>query len=315
MTAAAKVAIVGAGLVGSATAFALLDGGLVSEICLVDLDRDKAEGHAMDLAHGSSFVRPVKVTAGDMSCCEGADVVVVTAGRNQAPGETRLDLSRDNARTMREVIPQIDACAPPNAVVVIVTNPVDVLTTVAARLSSRPPSLVLGSGTVLDSSRFRYMLSAHCGVDPRNVHAYVIGEHGDTEVAAWSLTNIAGTRLDDFCPACPKGCGRAVRDGIAERVRDSAYHVIEKKGATYWAVALALRRIVETVVRDENSVLTVSTLLTGQYGLDDVSLSLPCIVGRSGVARVLDPPLEEAEIEALLRSADALKEVQEDLRI
>lgn len=304
--------IIGVGLVGSATAFALMDAGVVSEICLVDKNPDRAEGQVMDLIHGSAFVKPLKIDAGDISSCEGADVIIITAGRNQKPGETRIDLSHDNAAVVRDIMSGVDRYAPGEAVIIVVTNPVDVLTYAATRFSSRPPSRILGSGTVLDSSRFRYMLSRHCGIDPRSVHAYIIGEHGDTEVASWSLTNVAGAGFDRFCSACPNRCEGVEREEIAERVRDSAYHVIEKKGATYWAVALALRRIVEAVLRDENSILTVSGLLSGQYGLRDVCLSLPAIVGRSG-ARVLELPLVDGETEALRRSAQALTEVQRHL--
>jgi len=309
----ARLVMVGVGLVGSATAFALMEGGLLSEICLVDIDRRKAEGQAMDLIHGSAFVPPVSIVAGDLSLCERADVIIISAGRNQKPGETRLDLSRDNAAIFQDIIPEIDRWAPPEAVIIVVTNPVDVLTYVAARLSKRDPSRVIGSGTTLDSARFRYLLGKHCGVDPRNVHAYVVGEHGDTEVAAWSLTNIAGARLDEFCPACPRGCKGTDRLKIEKDVREAAYEIIERKGATYWAVALALRRIVQAIIRDENSVLTVSTLMTGQYGIEDVCLSLPCIVNRSGAFRALELPLSSPEIERLLKSAAVLRDIQRDL--
>jgi len=304
-----RVVVIGVGLVGSATAFALMDGGLVSEIGLIDVDTGKAEGQAMDLIHGSAFVKPLRIDAGGISLCEGADVVIITAGRNQNPGETRTDLSRDNAAILRGIISGVERHAPAEAVIVVVTNPVDVLTYAATRLSSRPSSRILGSGTVLDSSRFRYMLSRRCGIDPRSVHAYIIGEHGDTEVASWSLTNVAGVCFEEFCSACSRGCEAVEREEIAARVRDSAYHIIEKKGATYWAVALAVRRIVEAILRDENSVLTVSGLLQGQYGLNDVCLSLPSVVGRSG-ARVLELPLLATEKEALRRSASSLIDVR-----
>ncbi|NPV69187.1 MAG: L-lactate dehydrogenase [Firmicutes bacterium] len=313
MNGAAKVSIVGVGLVGSATAFALMESGLLSEICLIDKNADRAEGQALDLAHGASFVRPVRVYSADISGCSGSDVIVVTAGRNQKPGETRVDLSRDNAAVLREVMSEIDRHAPPEAVVIVVTNPVDVLTHVAALTTTRDPSRVMGSGTVLDSSRFRYLLSGHCGVDPRNVHAYVIGEHGDTEVPAWSLTNIAGARLDEFCPACPRGCDNVDRENIARNVRESAYHIIDMKGATYWAIAFALRRIIESVLRDEHSVLTVSTMLTGQHGISGVCLSLPSIVNRTGVATALELPLSAGEVEGLRRSAEAMRAIQRDL--
>lgn len=308
-----KVVIVGAGMVGSTAAYAMVMGGTASEIVLLDVNRARAEGEAMDLSHGLAFVRPVRVRAGDYPDCREAAVVVLAAGVNQKPGETRLDLVRANHRVFQEVVPRVAEHVSGDTILLVVTNPVDILTYVAFRLSGYPPSRVIGSGTTLDSSRFRYLVGEHCGVDVRNVHAYIIGEHGDTEVAAWSLTNIAGARLEEYCPACGRTCGDIRRESIFQKVRDAAYHIIERKGATYYAIGLAIRRIVESIVRDENSVLTVSSLMEGQYEVEDVCLSLPSVVNRRGRERILDLPLSDEEREAFRHSALTIKQVLQEL--
>jgi L-lactate dehydrogenase len=245
---------------------------------------------------------------GDYSDCAGADIVVITAGAPSRPGETRLDLAEKNASIFREMIPQI-VRHNSEAVLVVVTNPVDVLTQLAVKLSERPINKVIGSGTVLDSARFRYLLAEHCGVDPRNVHGHIIGEHGDSEVPVWSLANIAGTRLTDYCVVCDRDCDGIPKDEIFRQVRDAAYEVITRKGATYYAVGLSVSSIVETILRDQHSVLPVSSLMQGQYGLQDVCLSLPTVVGRNGVVQVLELPLDEEELAGLRRSAEVLQEV------
>jgi L-lactate dehydrogenase len=303
-----RIAIVGAGAVGATLGYALMIRGQADELVLIDINRDKAEGEAMDLRHGLPFVRPVDVHVGDYADCAGADVVVITAGAASRPGETRLDLAARNAAIFRQIVPEILRYNA-EGILLVVTNPVDVLTHLTIKLSGYPAGKVLGSGTVLDSARFRYLLAEHCGVDPRNVHAYIIGEHGDSEVPVWSLSNIAGTRLTDYCVVCRRDCEGIPKDEIFGRVRDAGYQVIQRKGATYYAVGLAVASIVESILRDQHSILPVSSLMQGQYGLEDVCLSLPAVVGQYGVVQVLELPLDEEELAGLRRSAGVLQEV------
>jgi L-lactate dehydrogenase len=303
---ATRVAVVGAGNVGASFAYALLLSGLAAEIVLIDANREKAEGEAMDLNHTVPFAHPTRIWAGDYADCAGATVTVVTAGANQRPGETRLDLARKNAAIFRQVVPRI-AEHNPGGILLIATNPVDVLTYAAWRLSGLPARRVIGSGTILDTARFRYLLSEHFGVDARSVHAHIVGEHGDSEVPVWSLANIGGMRLPDFCAANGLVHDRAAMDDIFRQTRDAAYRIIELKGATYYAVAAGLVRIVEAVLRDQRTVLSVSSLIDEYNGIGAVCLSLPTVVDRGGVERVLRLELDPSEIEALRRSADVLK--------
>lgn len=306
-----KVAVIGAGQVGATTAYTLMISGLVSDLALIDINEKKASGEALDLSHGMALCPPTDVIYGDYSACAGADIVIITAGANQKPGETRIDLTRKNVKVFESIVPQVAKYAP-NAILLVVTNPVDVLTHVTIKLSGFPASRVIGSGTVLDTSRLRYLLAKHTLIDPRNIHTYVVGEHGDSELPLWSLTRIAGMRLDPYCESCG-GCGgnlsQIARDAFDDQVRNVAYTIIEKKGATYYAVALAVRRIVEAILRDERSILTVSSLLTGQYGLEGVCLSLPCIVGAQGVDRVLPVALDAEETRLLRRSAEIIAKI------
>jgi len=308
-----KVVIGGAGAVGSTFAYALMRSGLAEEIVLVDLDRGRAEGEAMDMNHGLFFVPPVDVHAGDYDDCADASVVVITAGAKQKPGQTRLALVNDNVRICRSIMDEITSRTR-EAIVVMVTNPVDVLTYFALKHSGLPAGQVLGSGTVLDSARFRYLLSRRYEVDPRNVHAYIVGEHGDSEVALWSMAHIGGMPLETYCQVCGKHVSDLDEDGILRQVRESAYHVIQSKGATYYAVSLALERIVGAVLRDENSVLTVSTLIDGLYGIEDVCLSLPAVVNRAGVRDILHASLDGREVDGLRHSAEVLRKVIEQVR-
>jgi L-lactate dehydrogenase len=302
-----RIAVVGAGNVGATFAYALLLSGLASEIVLIDKDRARAEGQAMDLDHAVPFGRPTHVWAGSYDDCRGATVTVVSAGANQRPGETRLDLLRRNVSVFRDVIGSIVA-ANPGGIILVATNPVDVLTYAAYKISSLPHERVFGSGTILDTARFRYLLARHFGVDPRSLHAHIIGEHGDSEVPVFSLANIAGVRLASL----PAGEGwiaydAEALDDVFQKTRDAAYHIIERKGATYYAVASGLLRIVEAIVRDQNTVLSVSSLTTGQYGLPTVCLSLPTVINRGGVARVLELALDERELTRLRESAAILR--------
>ncbi len=308
----ARVVIVGAGSVGSTFAYTLVNSGLAQEIILIDKDRQRAQGEVMDLNHGLFFAPPVDIEVGDYEDCAGARVVVITAGAAQKPGESRLDLTGRNAQICRSILDQVTAHTR-EAIIVMVTNPVDVLTYDAVRHSGLPPTQVLGSGTVLDSARFRYLLSEHCGVDPRNVHAYILGEHGDTEVAAWSMTHLAGVPIERYCLGCDRCQHGAHRKDIVERVRQSAYHVIEAKGATCYGISQALLRIVGAILRDENSVLTVSSLVNGYGRIDDVCLSIPCILNGEGILKQLKVELADREMAALEESASALRRIQDSL--
>jgi L-lactate dehydrogenase len=311
---ARRIAIIGAGSVGATFAYAIMIRGQADEIVLIDINRDKAEGEAMDLRHGLPFVRPVDVHVGDYADCAGADIVVVTAGAASKPGESRLALAERNVGIFRQMIPEVVRYNR-SGILLVVTNPVDILTHLTYQMGGRPATKVIGSGTVLDSARFRYLLAEHCNVDPRNVHAYVIGEHGDSEVPVWSLANIAGTRLTDYCAVCQEPCSEIPRDELFQNVRDAAYHVIERKGATFYAVGLAVASIVESILRDQHSILPVSSVMQGQYGLEDVCLSLPTILGRDGVVQVLDLPLDEAEIAGLRQSAEVLRDVSRSVGV
>ena len=307
-----KVAVVGAGKVGSTFAYALLLNGLVGEIVLIDIDHKRAEGEAMDLNHAVPLSNPARIWVGDYPDCAGADVVVVAAGTAQRPGETRLDLIKRNAAIFKDIIPRITAHNT-TGMLLIATNPVDVLSYVTWKVSGFPSQRVIGSGTILDTARFRYLLGKHLGVDPRNVHAYIIGEHGDSEVPVWSLANAAGMRLDDFCRRERCDLGPEIRARIFEQTRDAAYEIIQRKGATYYAVAVGLLRIVESILRDQHTVLAVSSLVPGYYDIEDVYLSLPAVVGRGGVERVLHLPLNGQETEALHKSAAVLRGVLDEL--
>ncbi len=309
-----KVAIVGAGFVGSTTAYTLMVSGLVSEIVLIDINKEKAEGEVMDMNHGMPFVRPVDMYNGDYKDCAGADIVILTAGANQKPGETRIDLVKKNTEIFKGIIEQILKYNT-ECIILVVTNPVDILTYVTYKLSGFPKNRIIGSGTVLDTSRFRYLIGQKVDIDPRNVHAYIIGEHGDTEVPTWSLATIAGIPMEKYCQSLEMCLGEATREEIFQNVKNAAYHIIDKKGATYYAVALAVRRIVEAIVRNENSILTVSSMIEGHYGISDIALSLPSLVNRQGIVKVLDVPISDEELMLLSKSASALKEAAATLRL
>ncbi len=309
-----RVAIVGAGNVGATFAYALLLNGLSSEIVLIDANRSRAEGEAMDLNHAVPFAHPTRVWAGDFSDCAGAAVTVVAAGVAQRPGETRLNMILRNGEIWKQIIPQI-VQHNPGGILLIATNPVDALTYAALKISGLPTQRVIGSGTVLDTARFRYLLSQHFQVDARSVHAFIIGEHGDSEVPVWSLANIAGMKLDVFCRAQGVGLSAADRQNIYQQTRDAAYQIIDRKGATYYAVAAGLTRITAALLRDQNSIFSVSTLIQDYYGIGDICLSLPAIVNHSGIRNVLRLELSEAELEQLRNSAAVLKATLEKLKL
>ena len=301
-----KCGVVGVGFVGACCAYTLAVSGLFSEIVLVDVNRQKAESEAADINHGVSFAKPCHVGAGDYSDLSGCGLVILAAGANQRPGETRVALLGRNRTILSAVVGQVVQAAC-DAVLLVVSNPVDVLTCMAQRLSGLPAGRVIGSGTVLDTARLKYLLGQRLGVDGRNVHAFIIGEHGDSELAVWSSANISGVDLDDYCRITGIDDPAAVLRGIYESVRGAAYPIIEGKGATYYGIAMAVRRIAEAIVRDERSVLPVSSLITSHYGVDGVCLGVPSIVGRGGVQAVLDIPLAPEELAQLQRSARKMR--------
>lgn len=309
---APKVGIVGTGLVGSTVAYTLLVRGLHCELVLVDINRAKAEGDAMDLNHGIPLAAPLSIRAGDYPDLEGADVVVVAAGVAQRPGETRLELLHRNAAVMADVARRVVQHAP-GCILLVVTNPVDVLSYVAFKCSGLPAGRVIGSGTLLDTARLRYLLGEYFRVDPRSVHAWVIGEHGDSELVAWSLAHIGGVRLRELGPQWEQAARDGVPGRIFDQVRNAAYEIIRRKGATYYAVALAVARLVESILQDQRSVLTVSTYVDGWQGIRDVYLGMPCVVGSSGVERMIEPPLAPDELEALRRSAQVLRRAADEV--
>jgi L-lactate dehydrogenase len=301
-----RIAIVGAGNVGATFAYSLVLSGLASEIVLIDADHARAEGQAMDLDHAVPFNQPVRVWAGSYEDCKGALVTMISAGASQKPGETRMDLLKRNVAVFRSVISEV-AAVNEEGIILVATNPVDVLTYAAYRISGLSRRRVFGSGTILDTARFRTLLANHFDVDARSLHAHIIGEHGDSEVPVWSLANIAGVRLADLAGEGWARYDQAAMEEIFRKTRDAAYHIIERKGATYYAVAAGLLRIVEAIVRDQSTVLSATSLLTGQYGLSDVCLSLPSVINRRGIARVLELELSEEERGKLSHSAEVLR--------
>ena len=301
-----KAAIIGCGFVGSASAFALMESHLFSEIVLIDADRNRAEGEALDISHGLPFSKPMQIYAGSYEDISDAAVVIVTAGAGQKPGETRLDLVKKNVAIFKSIIPEI-AKYNKDGILLVVANPVDILTYVAKQLSGFPSNRVFGSGTVLDTARLKYLLGEHLGVDSRSIHAFIIGEHGDSEIAAWSSANVSGVPLHKFCEMR----GHYQRE-IADGVKNSAYEIIEKKKATYYGIAMSVKRICEAIVRDEKSVLPVSSIQTGEE-INGVALSMPAIVGKHGVEGQVPIELNDKEKAALKESAKTLKSVIGDV--
>jgi L-lactate dehydrogenase len=302
-----KVCVIGAGQVGATFAFSLMLRGLTSEIVIIDINKDLASGQAEDMSHGLPYVSPTKVHAGEYADCENADIVVIAAGAAQKSGETRLDLTKRNVDIMSKVVPEICKYAR-ETLLIVLSNPVDVLTYAAFKFSGLPQNYVLGSGTTLDSSRFRYLLSQYIGIDPRNVHAYIIGEHGDSEVPVWSLAHVSGVQLDDYCQSFNINLQSNVRNSIFAEVKNAAYHLIEKKGATYHAIALATLNIVESIARDQNSIYSVSSYIKNYHGVEDVCLSVPSIINRNGVNEHVILRLSSDELAAFIKSAEAIKQ-------
>jgi L-lactate dehydrogenase len=306
-----KVSIIGAGNVGMRFAYALMIEGIARQIVIVDINKERVEGEVMDLSHGEPYISPVEVIAGDYPDTKNSDLVVITAGAKQKPGQSRLDLVNINVKIFKNIISKLMRYAP-SAIFLVVTNPVDVLSYVAYKLSGKKWQEVIGSGTVLDTARFRHLLARHCNIDPRNVHAYILGEHGDSEFPVWSRAIIGGMLLKDYCPTCMsyKTCEHEEKlEKIFVEVKDSAYEIIERKGETSYGIGLALVRISSAIINDENSILPVSHLITGYLGINDVCLSLPAIMNRSGIKDVLNLKLSQEEQKALKNSSNVIKEV------
>ena len=307
-----KVAIIGCGFVGAACAFALMQSGMFSEMVLIDVDKSRAEGEAMDISHGVPFAKPAKIYAGDYDDIRDASIIVITAGANQKPDETRLDLVHKNVKIFQSIIPQIRE-REYGGILLVVSNPVDILTYVAAKLSGFTENRVIGSGTVLDTARLKRAVAEHLTVDSRSVHAFIIGEHGDSEIAAWSGANISGIPLSDFCELRGHYKHAENTTRIAENVKNSAYEIIEKKQATYYGIAMSVKRICEVILRDEKSILPVSSMMYGEYGISDVALSMPAIVGKNGVETKVPIPLSDEELNHLQQSASMLRDVLDEV--
>lgn len=303
---AQKCAVIGCGNVGATTAYSLMLSGLFNEIVLLDIDKKRAKGEAEDIAHGIPFNSPVEIYAGDYSDIYDAGILIITAGVSQRPGETRIDLIQRNTKVFSSIINQIKATRF-DGIILVVTNPVDILTYVTIALSKFDPRKVLGSGTVLDTARLKQLMGNKFGVDARNIHTFIIGEHGDSELPVWSSANVSGIDIDSYCQNFECDYSGSAFQSTFESVRDAAYSIIEAKGATYYAIAEAVKRIVTAIVRDERTILPVSTLLTGQYGISDVCLGIPCVVGKNGIEEILEIPLNETEKKNIIRSANALQ--------
>jgi len=309
-----KAAMIGCGFVGSASVYALMQSGLFSELVMIDADKERAEGEALDISHGVPFARPMKIYAGDYDDIVDASIIIITAGANQKPDETRLDLVHKNVDIFKQIIPEIKKrnC---KGILLIVANPVDILTYVAIKLSGFEENRVIGSGTVLDTARLKYELGEHLGVDSRTVHAFIIGEHGDSEIAAWSSANVSGIPINTFCEMRGHYHHQKAMQEIADTVKNSAYEIIAKKRATYYGIGMSVKRICEAIVRDEKSILPVSGMMHGEYGIEEVSLSMPAIVGKHGIEAKVPILLNELERARLEQSADTLKEIINGLNL
>lgn len=302
-----KIAIIGCGFVGSACAFALMQSGLFSEMVLIDSNEERAEGEALDISHGLPFSKPMQIYSGTYDDITDAGIIAITAGAGQKPGESRLELVHKNVEIFKSIIPEISK-RNYKGILLIVSNPVDIMTYTALKLSGLPSNQVFGSGTVLDTARLKYLLGEHLGVDARSVHAFILGEHGDSEIAAFSSANVSGIELKKFCDfACKTDKHEEAMKEIAEDVKLSAYEIIKKKGATYYGIAMSVRRICEAIILDQKSILPISCLQNGKNGIENVVLSMPMIVGKHGAERSVEISLSEEERQAIKNSADMLK--------
>lgn len=303
-----KISIIGSGFVGSTTAFAIMEAGLASDIVLVDINREKSEAEAMDLSHGAAFVKTVNITAGLIEDTKDSDLIIITAGIGPKPGETRLDILNKNIPIFKDIVPKLVDFSP-NTLFLVVSNPVDILTYITYKFSGLPSHRVIGSGTVLDTSRFKSILAKQFEIDARNIHAYIIGEHGDSEIAAWSTIKIAGMSIEEYCKLDKLDFNDEFKDYITNEVKHAAYEIINRKGYTNYAVALAVRRITEAILGDEQSILTVCGLLKGENDIQDVYMAMPCIVGRDGIRKIIPIPLAKEEALKLQSSANILKQI------
>ena len=303
-----KIVIIGCGFVGAACSFSLMQSGLFSEMVLIDSDMSKAEGEALDISHGIPFSKPIKIYAGNYDDITNASLIIITAGTNQKAGETRLNLIKNNIATFKSLISEIKK-RNFNGILLIVSNPVDILTTAAIKFSGFPENRVLGSGTVLDTARLKYELGKQLNVDLRSVHAFIIGEHGDSEIAAWSSANVSGIPLNKFCDMRGHFNHKKIMQKIGNDVKNSAYEIINRKNATYFGIAMAVKRICEAIVRDEKSILPVSSMMRGNFGISGLCLSMPSIIGKDGVECHVPIQLSNEEIEKLQKSAEILRNI------
>lgn len=304
-----RVVIIGAGLVGSTTAFTIMSQGIASEIALIDINKKRCEGEALDLQHGLSLTPTSRVWAGDYQDCKDADVVVISAGLGQKPGQSRIELAKVNAKIIADIVKKIKKYTR-EAIILVVSNPLDVMTMVALKASGFPARQIFGTGTTLDSSRFKFLLAQKLGVAAESVEAFLAGEHGDSEVPVFSHANIMGEPLANI-----PGYSKKIGEYVYKKTRNAAAEIISKKGATYYAVALSIARLTRAVLYNENSVFPVSVLLTGQYGLKNLCLSLPAVIGRRGIARIFKPTLNKTEIGQLKKSAKIIEKTFKDLKI
>jgi L-lactate dehydrogenase len=300
-----KCGVIGCGNVGATTAYTLMLSGIFNELVLVDIDTVKATGEAEDIAHGIPFNSPSNIYAGNYKDLSDAGIVIITAGVSQRQGETRLDLLQRNTKVFSSIIENLKQTAF-DGILLVVTNPVDILTYITIAISGYDSKKVIGSGTVLDTARLKQLMGNELLVDPRNVHTFIIGEHGDSELPVWSSANVSGIDISSFCHKCCDNCNEDTFNQIFEDVRDSAYRIINAKGSTYYAIAEAVRRIVEAIVRDERAILPVSALLEGQYGISGICLGIPCVIGKNGIEEILEIPLNDNEKKQLSRSASTL---------
>ena len=307
-----KIVVIGAGNVGSTIAYTIMLSNLTSEIVIIDVNKEKAKGEALDMNHGIAYFKQVTIRDGEYSDCEDADVIIVTAGVGRKPGQSRLDLAKINVSIAKDIARNIMLFAK-DPIILVISNPVDIITYVIQKETGLPPHRVIGSGTTLDTARFRYLISKHCKIDVRNIHAYIVGEHGESQFPVWSRANVAGKPFDEFCDDCDKRCQKVNRDKIFEETKNSGAEIIALKGATYYGIGMAATRIIGAIMGNENSVLTISSVLCGEYGIDDVALSLPCVVNSDGIDRILNVRMNKKELEDLKKSADKLKEFAKEI--
>ncbi|MCL1815968.1 MAG: L-lactate dehydrogenase [Treponema sp.] len=308
-----KISVIGAGMVGSTTTFSLALSNFSLEIALIDIDEKKAMGDAIDIMHGSAFLPSSEIYAGNYTDCRDSDIIIITAGAKQKHGESRINLLKRNYGMFKQIIGEIVKNCTHQPTIIVVSNPVDILAYLSYELSGFPRNKVFGSGTLLDSSRFKYLIGKHINIEPKSLHAYIIGEHGDSEVAAWSKTSIAGMRFDEYCKK-HADFNEEMIEKIANEVRDAAYKVIEMKGSTYYAIALSARRIVECILGDERAILPVSVALEGEYGIRGIAISLPAVIGKNGIEDILQIEYSENEIAKLHKSAEGLKKSYHELK-